>query len=77
MNKKILLFFGFLFIVILIVLREREEKKCDCLVILDSKKEIMARRVNWYKSGFADIRKCDGSSVTLDERNIDTIINIK
>jgi hypothetical protein len=32
--------------------------------------KIRARRLNWYKSGFVDIKKCDGSNLTLQNKSV-------
>jgi|688.fasta_scaffold747151_1 hypothetical protein len=73
--------YGRLFLISVIIilftstlLRAFRRESCKYLVVLNSKERIKAKRLNWYKSGFVDIRKCDGSYTTCGENYIDTII---
>ncbi len=61
-------------IFIFVLFNTTKKESCDYIVVLDSKKKIRARTINWYKSGFVDIRKCDGKSITYREIFIDTVI---
>ncbi len=61
-------------IFIFVLFNATKKESCDYIVVLDSKKKIRARTINWYKSGFVDIRKCDGKSITYREIFIDTVI---
>lgn len=71
--------FFFIFVIILtavpfIILNERE-KRCNILIITKKGESIRARRINWYKSGFLDVRRCDGSSLVITDNMVDTIRN--
>jgi len=71
--------FFLVFIIILtavpfIILSEKE-KECNIVVITEKGESIKARRINWYKSGFLDVRRCDGSSLVIPDNIIDTIRN--
>ena len=59
--------FLILFIFIFVLFNAAKKESCDYTVVLDSKEKIKARTINWYKSGFVDIRKCDGKSITYRE----------
>lgn len=48
----------------------RKDSPCSCLVTTDMGEKIRARRLNWYKSGFVDIKKCDGSNLTLQNKSV-------
>jgi hypothetical protein len=69
-------FFIFLIlsVFIFVLFNATKKESCDYIVVLDSKKKIKARTINWYKSGFVDVRKCDGKSVMYREIFIDTVI---
>jgi len=47
------------------------------LVVTKNGEVYRAKKVNWYKSGFIDIRKCDGGIIALPENSIDTVKKIK
>jgi hypothetical protein len=70
-------FFIFLIlsIFIFVLFNAAKKESCDYIVILDSKKKIKARTINWYKSGFVDVRKCNGKSITYRGIFIDTVIS--
>jgi hypothetical protein len=48
----------------------RKDSPCSCLVTTDRGEKIRARRLNWYNSGFVDIKKCDGSNITLKDGSV-------
>ncbi len=48
----------------------RKDPPCSCLVTTDMGEKIRARRLNWYNSGFVDIKKCDGGNITLKDRSV-------
>jgi hypothetical protein len=39
--------------------------------------KIRARRLNWYNSGFVDIKKCDGGNITLKDRSVLKVEELK
>ena len=61
-------------ILIAMIFRSSRDNSCKYLIVLDNRKEIKSRAINWYESGFVDIRKCDGTSITYMGNFIDTII---
>jgi len=61
-------------IFIFVLFNATKKQSCDYIIVLDSKEKIKARTINWYQSGFVDIRKCDGKSITYREVFIDTVI---
>lgn len=76
MNPRIYFFmFLILFIFIFVIFNTAKKESCDYIVVLDSKEKIKARTINWYKSGFVDVRKCNGKSITYREIFIDTVIS--
>jgi hypothetical protein len=48
----------------------RKDSPCSCLVTTDRGEKIRARRLNWYNSGFVDIKKCNGSNITLKDNSV-------
>jgi hypothetical protein len=48
----------------------RKDSPCSCLVTTDRGEKIRARRLNWYNSGFVDIKKCDGGNITLKDKSV-------
>lgn len=48
----------------------RKDSPCSCLVTTDMGEKIRARRLNWYNSGFVDIKKCDGGNITLKDKSV-------
>jgi hypothetical protein len=66
-----------LFIFTAFLLKNFNKNSCSYLIVLDNNEKIKAKKINWYKSGFVDVRKCNGTSSTLRENTIDTIISIK
>lgn len=48
----------------------RKDPPCSCLVTTDMGEKIRAKRLNWYKSGFVDIKKCDGGNLTLQNKSV-------
>jgi len=67
--------FLILSIFIFVIFNTPKKESCDYIVVLDSKEKIKARTINWYKSGFVDVRKCNGKSITYREIFIDTVIS--
>lgn len=67
----LLILISLLFIVIF---KFSKKESCKYLVVLDNKKKIKCKAINWYESGFVDVRKCDGTSITYMDNFIDTII---
>lgn len=73
-NKGYFLLVLFSLLLITTILKFSKKEECKYLIVLDNKKEIRSRNINWYESGFVDIRKCDGTSITYMDNFIDTII---
>lgn len=48
----------------------RKDPPCSCLVTTDTGEKIRAKRLNWYNSGFVDIKKCDGGNITLKDKSV-------
>ncbi len=71
-SKKIVLAL-FMVTCFLIVISRFKKGECNYVVVLNDNTKIRATRVNMYKSGFADVRKCSGTSVTLKDYAIDTV----
>jgi len=67
----------FLVAVTLILLMISKRGECKYKVILKDDKAIQAKKINLYKNGFADIRKCNGKSIIVFDNEIDTIKIIK
>ena len=63
----------FLFVSIFTIINIKKNNKCRYRIFLKDKKNISARNVNLYKSGFVDIRDCSGKSIIVMEGAIDTI----
>lgn len=55
---------------VIIIYLYRKDSPCSCLVTTDMGEKIRARRLNWYKSGFVDIKKCDGGNLTLKDKSV-------
>lgn len=55
----------------------RKDSPCSCLVTTDMGEKIRARRLNWYNSGFVDIKKCDGGNITLKDRSVLKVEELK
>jgi len=53
-----------------IIYMYRKDPPCSCLVTTTMGEKIRAKRVNWYKSGFVDIKKCDGGGITLQNNSV-------
>jgi hypothetical protein len=63
----------FLFVSVFTIININKRDKCQYKIVLKDKKNINARTVNLYKSGFVDIRDCSGKSIIVMEGAIDTI----
>jgi hypothetical protein len=72
--RNYFIIFLILFVFIFVLFNATKKQSCDYIIVLDSKEKIRARNINWYQSGFVDIRKCDGKSITYREVFIDTVI---
>lgn len=72
-TKKFIVLFLFTITCILIVISKFRKGECNYVVVLNDNTKLRATRVNMYKSGFADVRKCSGASVTLKDYAIDTV----
>jgi len=70
-NRILLLFLFLVFTFALIKMTKKGE--CQYLVVFKDHKNIMARTINSYNSGFVDIRDCGGKSIITSESYIDTI----
>jgi hypothetical protein len=57
-------------VIVNIIYRYRKDSPCSCLVTTDMGEKIRAKRLNWYNSGFVDIKKCDGSNITLRNNSV-------
>jgi hypothetical protein len=55
----------------------RKDSPCSCLVTTDTGEKIRARRLNWYNSGFVDIKKCEGDDLTLYNKSIIKVESLK
>lgn len=64
---------AFLIISIFTIIKINKKAKCQYLVVFKDHKNITARTINSYNSGFVDIRDCGGKSVIISESAIDTI----
>lgn len=76
-NRKLLILFLFTITCILLVISKFRRGGCNYIVVLDDNTRIRSTRVNMYNSGFADIRKCNGKSITVRDYVIDTVYVIK
>ena len=76
-NRKLLILFLFTITCILLVISKFRKGECNYIVVLDDNTRIRSARVNMYKSGFSDIRKCGGGSIIVRDYYIDTIYVIK
>jgi hypothetical protein len=54
-----------------------KDSPCSCLDTTDMGEKIRARWLNWYNSGFVDIKKCDGSNITLKDRSVLKVEELK
>ena len=63
----------FLFVSVFTLININKRNKCEYNIVLKDKKNISARNINLYKSGFVDIRDCSGKSIIVMEGAIDTI----
>ena len=72
----ILLITGTINIIYLIYL-DRKDPPCNCLVTAKNGEKIRAKRVNWYNSGFADIKKCNGENLILRSNTILKVESLK
>jgi len=70
-EKMLIVLFGLTCTLLLVTVQKR--RTCRYLVVLENNTKIKATTVNMYKSGFADIRKCNGEAVTLRDYSIDTV----
>lgn len=74
MRNKLYFLVILISVTIAMIFKSSRYDSCKYLIVLDNNKEIKCRAINWYESGFVDVRKCDGTSVTYMDNFIDTII---
>jgi hypothetical protein len=76
-SGKLIIILLFTITCILLVISRFRRGECNYIVVLDDNTRIRSTRVNMYNSGFADIRKCSGGSITVRDYVIDTVYIIK